>query len=205
MTRRRRRRRIGESAMAATTTPIRRECICGSLLWEPFGGFFEPSWDPLRAILGASGALLGGSWGPFAYLGGPLGPFSRTSINEGEVPVSPAPLEPQTRLFGSSLGALGCSWSPCGASVGPFWSSLGPARMDLDASRAHWRRNGEKANALKHILPLKDVCLSGSPWAGSAATRNRLGVSWSMLESTLSDLALPCSILEAILGSRRPS
>ena len=118
---------------------------------EASGTLLGLSSGPLGALLGLSWALLGPSWGP----------------------------QGQTRrefLFRSPLGPRKiASWGPLGALLDALEAVLGPSWSHLEASRAHRKRKGEKANNIGFPRCLKDVGLSGASFGSFLATWSRLG------------------------------
>ena len=115
-------------------------------------GLLEPSWTPLvscETLLGSLGVFLGACLALF-------GLSWRTSIKKGAAQIHVAPHGPEKSplgaLFGRSWSALGRSWGRLGALLGPSWGCLGPSWGHLEASRAHRRRNNEKANYMYFLL-----------------------------------------------------
>eukprot|EP00959_Pyramimonas_sp_CCMP1952_P348252 7294806-Pyramimonas_sp.AAC.1 len=80
-----------------------------------------------------------------------LGPSWRPSIKGGGVLDLPPLRGHQNRLLGPSWGALGRSWGCLGGLLGPSWSFLGPSWGHVEASKAHRKRNGEKANIIDSV------------------------------------------------------
>ena len=98
------------------------------------------SWGALGALLGALGAVLGLSWAPLGALLGHL----EAILRPRKVIGSEKARKQKTLLF------LRCLKDVCllGASSGRSWSPLGPSWGHLEASEAHRKRKGEKANVI---------------------------------------------------------
>ena len=177
-----------------------------------------PSKLPLGALLGLSwgplGALLGLSWGPLGGLGGPLGAILEAIDQRmgGSLCGSPrrgpkmSLLEPSWAALGAVLGALGAvlgpSWAPLGALLGHLGAILRP-QEPIGRETARMQKTSKNTRDLKDFGLLR-ASLEGSKgtWSRPGAVLRALGC---MLIAILNHLGLSCAILEAILGSLRPS
>ena len=168
------------------------------LFWASSGplGSLWGYWGPLGALLGRLGALLGGpsrgslgallgpSWEPWGPSWGNLGGHRS---KEGGSPICVPPLGPSKSPLGALLGrswaALGRSWGRLGGLLGPSWSSLGPSWGHLEASKAHRKRKGEKAQIIGFLSVIEGFCYLGG--GGSWRAPRALG---TVLERSLGPL-----------------
>ena len=115
--------------------------------------------------------------------------------------------------LGASRGALGPllgrSWGRLGGILGPSWSSLGPSWGHLEASKAHRKRKGEKAQIIDFPFVFEGFWLLGEVLRGLqkhlGPSCGPLGASWTHAVSYLELCWAIFSDLEALLGSLRPS
>ena len=162
---------------------------------------------------GALGALLRPSWSPWeASWGHHGGHRAKKGGNVGARKVA---------SWGPFGALLRLPWGRIGALLGPSWGPLGPGWSHREASRAHRKRNGEKANNLEThkvldgIGPLGGVLgrLCGHvelPWNGLGAVWRHVGSYLESSRALLSDLGGHLGLITwgpfgAMLGHHRRS
>ena len=162
-----------------------------------------PSWAALGVVLGALGAVLGPSGAPLGPLLGHLGDH-RSKETGAFFPAPPSGPEksPLGPLLGRSWGALGRSWAVLGPLLGPSWGPRGQSWSHLEASEAHRKRKGDKANTIDFLqafeggLPLGG--LLGPSWGCD-------GASWRHGASYIASSRVILSNIGGHLGFSEPS